>query len=192
MKAKNIFLSVLAAGCLSVACLAEAASVALLPLIDKSDYENKEELTATYNAAAVRAINNVEGFTLVDSDELTAVLDKNLPEGTLPTEQALKNIAAQTGVDVIFAMQLDNLSSDMTMGKIEDYLYLDLRGRVVYYNALTGKFKSTSVRDDNKVPMATMARSNFEIESFRDNVRRQMNKALGNKKFKADPVKFGW
>jgi len=192
MKARNILMSVLAAGCLSVACFAEAASVALLPLINTSDYENPEEVTAAYHAAAVRSINNVEGFTLVDSDSLTAVLDKNLEEGKLPSKETMQAIAAEAGVDVVIGMHLKELSSYTTFGSLEERLHLKLDGNCVTYNALTGKFQKRRIWDDFNAPMDVYARTNFELEAWSNNVRGEVNKALGNKKFKADKVKFGW
>lgn len=192
MKAKNVFMSVLAAGCLSVACLADAASVAFIPLVDNSHYEDKEELNATYQAAVIRTINNVEGFTLVDSDALTAVLDKNIVEGVLPNEQILRTIAEQAGVDVVFAMQLDELSSTSQFTRDDDRLTLDLKGKVVYYNALTGKFKKTTVMDDTRDLQASYARSNFELSYFANNVRHEVNRALGNKKIKLEKPRLGW
>lgn len=192
MKARNILMSVLAAGCLSVACFAEAASVALLPLINTSNYENPEEVTAAYHAAAVRSIDSAEGFTLVDSDELTAVLDKNLEEGKLPSKEVMQTIARDAGVDVVIAMHLKELNSFTTFGSVEEKLHLNLDGNCVTYNALTGKFQKRRLWDDSVAPMDVYARSNFEIEAFTNNVRSEVNKALGNKKFKADKVKFGW
>lgn len=192
MKARNILMSVLAAGCLSVACFAEAASVALLPLINTSDYENPEEVSATYHAAAVRSINNAEGFTLMDSDSLTAVLDKNLEEGKLPSKEAMQAIANQAGVDVIIGMHLKKLDYFTTFGGFEEKLHLQLDGDCVVYNALTGKFQKRRLWDDTVAPMDIYARSNFELESWSNNVRSEVNKAIGMKKFKADKVKFGW
>lgn len=192
MKTKNLLMSVLAAGCLTVACLAEAATVALIPLIDRSDYKDKEELNATYISAAVRSINSSEGCTLVDTDALTNVLDKNLVEGQLPTEMAMRNIAEQSGVDIVFAMRLDKLDSSTIFSYNETTLVLDLQGKCAFYNALTGKYKAVSVDDDRRDPSALYSRDNFELRQFSNNVRHEVNRALGNKKIKAEKPRFGW
>ena len=192
MKAKSILMSVLAAGCLSVACFAEAASVALLPLIDNSSNEKHEEINATFMAAAVSSINSTEGFTLVDTDELTAVLDKNLVEGVLPSAQVMRDIASQAGVDLVIATQLDALDCSYRNAAIGDFVKLDLRGYVVSYNALTGKYKKGRIFDNTERDASVYARSDFEMEYWRDNIRHEMNRITGNKKLKVEKPRLGW
>ena len=192
MKARKILASLLAAGCLSVACFAEAATVALLPLIDKSSYEDKEEVNATYVGAAIRAINASDNFTLVDNESLGMVLDKNLEPGKLPSPQTLKTIAEQAGVDVVIATQLETLDSSHRTTYDGMFMKLDLAGTCYYYNTAEGKVRKYRMYNDIERDATIYSRSNFELEYWSDEVRRAVNRAIGNKKIKLEKPKLGW
>ena len=79
--------------CLSIpAIAAEAASVAVLPLINK--VEGRTDVAQVYYSGAINAIKAQQGFMMVDNDELTAVVERNVTKGVLPNEATLKAIAA--------------------------------------------------------------------------------------------------
>ena len=79
--------------CLSIpAIAAEAASVAVLPLINK--VEGRTDVEQVYYSGAINAIKAQQGFMMVDNDELTAVVEKHVTKGVLPNEATLKAIAS--------------------------------------------------------------------------------------------------
>ena len=96
--------------CLSVPCFgtaAEAASVALLPLIN--NVEGDQLSNQIYYKSAIAAINAQKGFMIVENDKLTAAIDAAKIGKEVPTSAALAKIAKDGDVDIVIAMQLDKL-----------------------------------------------------------------------------------
>ena len=61
--------------CLSIpAIAAEAATVAVLPLLNK--VEGRTDVSQVYYSGAINAIKAQQGFMMVDNDDLTAVVEK--------------------------------------------------------------------------------------------------------------------
>ena len=108
--------------CLSIpAIAAEAASVAVLPLIN--NVEGRTDVSQVYYSGAINAIKAQQGFMMVDNDDLTAVVEKHTTKGVLPDKEALQAIAKEAKVDIVIAMQLDTLDYDVQRGK-EDMIKL--------------------------------------------------------------------
>ena len=125
--------------CLSIPALAaEAASIALLPLINNN--QGDEIANQVYFKSAINAINAQKGFMLVENDNLTAAIDAAKIAGKVPSKAALEKIAKDGNVDIVIAMELDKLD-DITLYSSEgNMLQLVLDGKAVAYNKITGEF----------------------------------------------------
>lgn len=167
--------------CLSIpAIAAEAASVAVLPLLNK--VEGRTDVEQVYYSGAINAIKAQAGYMLVDNDALTAVVEKYVTEGVLPDEKALKAIAAEAKIDIVIAMELDKLDYSVDRNFEESRVTLDLQGYCVSYNAIDGKFLKHRIYDDSHTEETSMARWDWPLEQWGRNVKREVNRCLKVKK----------
>lgn len=154
---------------------AEAATVALLPLVNnvQDDVANQ-----VFYKEAMNALKLQKGFVLVENDTLTAAIDAVKLDGRLPSEAELKKIAADGKVDMVIAMQLDKLTKKTTKSTKQRFVVLDLQGKTVAYNVLTGNYYSHEIRSDAKAPEAVTSRWDWKNEQWGRQVRLEMDKAL--------------
>ena len=173
--------------CLSVPCFgtaAEAASVALLPLIN--NVEGDQLSNQIYYKSAIAAINAQKGFMIVENDKLTAAIDAAKIGKEVSTSAALAKIAKDGDVDIVIAMQLDKLEDLALYSSEENKLQLVLEGKAVAYNRLTGKAYSHRIYDDKVIPEALSSRWDWTHEEFGRNVRAEINRILEVKKINLD------
>ena len=171
--------------CLSVPSLAaEAASIALLPLIN--NVQGDEIANQIYYKSAISAINSQKGFMLVENDKLTAAIDKAKIGDKVPSQEVLAKIAKEGNVDIVVALQLDSLADSIAYDGNQDTLKLDLKGYAVAYNKLTGKFYQHRIYDDKEIPSALAARTDWTHEEWGRNVKREINRILDVKKIMVD------
>ena len=147
-----LLLTVLAL-CLSIPALgAEAASVALLPLICNVDGDTVA--SQVYFKNALNTINAQKGFVLVDNDQLNAAIEAVKLGREVPDQATMAKIAKDGNVDLVIAMQLDVLDAKALYDGYDDRLKLDLQGYAVSYNKLTGEFNKHRIFDDKEIPAA--------------------------------------
>ena len=171
--------------CLSIpAFAAEAASIALLPLIN--NVQGDEIANQIYFKSAINAINAQKGFMLVENDKLTAAIDAAKIAGKVPSKAVLEKIAKDGNVDIVIAMELDKLD-DITLYSSEgNMLQLALDGKAVAYNKITGEFYQHRIYDDKQVPEALTTRWDWTHEEWGRNVRAEINRILKVKKVQFD------
>lgn len=171
--------------CLSIPALAaEAASIALLPLIN--NVQGDELANQIYYKSAIGAINAQQGFMIVENDKLTAAIDAAKIGKQVPDKATLAKIAKDGNVDIVIAMQLDKLSDTTIYSSEENKLQLTLDGKAVAYNKVTGEFYQHRIYDDKKVPEALTTRWDWTHEEFGRNVRAEINRILKVKKIMVD------
>lgn len=158
---------------------AEAASVALLPLVN--NVEGDELANQVFYKQAMSVMNSKKGFVMMENDTLNAVIEKEVPAGQLPTEAAMKAIAEQGNVDIVIAMQLDTLEDNVIQSSEENKLKLDLQGYAVAYNKLTGDYYKHRIYNDKIVPEAVTARWDWTHEEWGRSVRIEMDRILSGK-----------
>lgn len=167
--------------CLSIPSLgAEAASVALLPLIN--NVEGDTLASQIYFKSALGAINSQKGIVLVDNDQLNAVIEAAKLGSEVPDKATLAKIAKDGNVDLVIAMQLDVLKDEAIYDANDDRLKLDLQGYAVFYNKLTSEFDKHRIFDDKEIPAALASRWDWTHEEWGRNVKREINRILKVKK----------
>lgn len=167
--------------CLSIpAFSAEAATIALLPLIN--NVQGDEVAGPVYYKSAIGAINAQSGFMIVENDKLNAAIDAAKIGAKVPEQATLAKIAKDGDVDIVIAMSLDELSDNVIYSSEENKLQLKLKGYAVAYNKLTGEFYKHQIYDDTKVPEAVTTRWDWTHEEFGRNVKREINRILKVKK----------
>ena len=167
--------------CLSIPALgAEAASVALLPLIN--NVEGDTIASQIYFKSALGVINSQKGFVLVDNDQLNAVIEAAKLGSEVPDQATLAKIAKDGNVDLVIAMQLDVLKDEAIYDANDDRLKLDLQGHAVSYNKLTGEYDKHRIFDDKEIPAALASRWDWTHDEWGRNVKREVNRILKVKK----------
>lgn len=182
-------LMTLLALCLSIPALgAEAASVALVPLIN--NVQGDEIANQIFYKNAIGTINAQQGYTIVDNDHVTAIIEANKNGQNVPTEDALKTIAKDAKVDVVIAVQLDKLYDEPVVPPSERMLKLTMDGKAVAYNALTGKFYKHRIYSDKQIDETLASRWDWVHEEWGYAVRHEMNRILQVKKIMVDAPKM--
>ena len=175
-----LLLTVLAL-CLSIPALgAEAASVALLPLIN--NVAGDTIASQVYFKSALSSINAQQGFVLVDNDQLTAAIESAQLGREVPDQATLAQIAKAGKVDLVIDMQLDVLKDEAIYDANDDRLKLDLQGYAVSYNKLTGEYDKHRIFDDKEIPAALASRWDWTHDEWGRNVKREVNRILKVKK----------
>jgi hypothetical protein len=181
---RYLLLTVLAV-CLSIPALgAEAANIALIPLIN--NIEGDQVANQIFYKAAINAINAQTGFMIVENDKLTAAIEAANINGAVPSKDVLAKIAKEGEADIVIAMQLDKLSDRTLYASEENKVQLSLEGRAVSYNKLTGEFYQHRIYDDKTIPEALTTRWDWTHEEWGRNVRAEINRILKVKKVMVD------
>ena len=171
--------------CLSIpAIAAEAASIALLPLIN--NVQGDEVANQVYFKSAINAINAQKGFMLVENDKLTAAIEAANIAGKMPAKAALEKIAKEGNVDMVVAMELDKLESITIYSSEENKLQLVLDGKAAAYNRITGEFYQHRIYDDKTVPEALTTRWDWTHEEWGFAVKAEVKRILEVKKVTLD------
>ena len=180
-KIYRYLLLTLLALCLSIPALgAEAASVALLPLIN--NVAGDTIASQVYFKSALSSISSQQGFVLVDNDQLTAAIEAAQLGREVPDQATLAQIAKAGKVDLVIAMQLDVLKDEAIYDANDDRLKLDLQGHAVSYNKLTGEYDKHRIFDDKEIPAALASRWDWTHDEWGRNVKREVNRILKVKK----------
>lgn len=173
----RLFLLTVFAFCLSIPCLGvEASSIGLLPLIN--NVEGDTLANQIYFKSAISNINSKSGFTIVENDQLTAAIEAARVNKVVPNKETLAKIAKDGNVDIVIAMQLDVLEDLILDSSNERELQLQLEGKAVAYNKLSGEYYSHKIYDTKKIPEALAARWDWTHEEWGRNVTREIDRIL--------------
>lgn len=171
-----VFAIMTVAFCVPGFSAAEAATVALLPLVN--NVEGDELANQVFYKSAMAKLNSKKGFIMVENDKLTAVIEANQVAGSVPSEAALARIAKDGDVDIVIAMQLDVLDDTVIDSSEERKLQLNLEGYAVSYNRITGQYYNHRIYDDKVIPEALTSRWDWTHEEWGRNVRREIDRVL--------------
>ena len=175
--------------CLSVpAIAAEAASVVLVPLIN--NVQGDEIANQVFYRNAINSINAQQGYVIVDNDRVTAIIDANKNGNNVPSESALKMIAKDAKVDIVIAMQLDELHDEPVFPSVERMVKLTMSGRAVAYNALANKFYQHKIYSDKEMDETLTSRWDWVHEEWGYAVRHEINRILQVKKVMVEAPKM--
>lgn len=160
---------------------AEAAKVALLPLVN--NVVDREDLNQIYYDRAVSATKQAEDSELVENTEVDAVGDKFVKLGQLPDQEALAELAQKSGSDLVVMMQVDEMSyHKKSTNPNSDGLVLNLKGRLVAFDNIQGKFINKRIDDEDECKESLTARYDVLGDQFAKSVTREMKRLLGVKK----------
>ena len=167
--------------CFSLPCLsAEAASVALLPLIN--NVQGDEIAGKIFYKEAIATMNAQKGFMMVENDKLTAAIEAVSVGGKVPSEAGLVKIAKDGNVDIVIAIQLDKIEDETLFSSEENKIRVNIKGKVVAYNNLTGEYRENKINEETLTPEVFSSRWDLPHEEWGKVVRKEIQKALVPKK----------
>lgn len=179
---KNIlryFIMTVMAVCFMVPCFsaAEAASVAILPLIN--NIEGGDDLANTlFYKEAMNAVKAKKGFYVDENAKLNAAIKEANIGKELPSASVLAKIAKDGNVDIVFALQIDELHDEPVFPSNERMLELKMEGKAVAYNALNGAYYEHEFDSDKEIDETLTSRWDWVHEEFGRQVRVEMDRAL--------------
>lgn len=167
---------------------ADAATVAIMPLLNKAQFVTAEEEkipSQLYFDVALDVLKNKPGYMLIDNDRLHYAIKTNTTSNTLPTKEQLQTIAKKANVDILVAMELNNYGRKrFNRGVNEITMQMDIRGKLVTYNRLTGKYVLKKCEDTSCYDGTMESRYDKVKEAWINLVRREFNRLTENKKNK--------
>lgn len=167
--------------CVSLPCLsAEAASVALLPLIN--NVEGNTVANQVYYKEALNMLKAKNGFVVVENDKLIAAIEAAYIGDDAPDKLTLEKIAKDGGVDIVLCMELDDLEVKTVRRNGERDVQLDMEGAFVAYNNITGDFYKHEFSSDKIVDASLTSRVDWKHQEFGRQVRIEIKRALKAKK----------
>ena len=163
--------------CISIPCLsAEAASVALLPLIN--NVQGDEVANQVFYKDAIATLNKTKGFVMVENAKLTAAIEAANVGNEVPNAATMAKIAKDGNVDMVIAIQVDVINDIPIPSSEEEKLKMDIQGYAASYNALTGNYKKERIYNDSIIPAVFSSRWDLVHEEFGREVRKSITKAL--------------
>jgi len=164
---------------------AEAANIVLLPLVNNLAY-NGVAVNQIYYDRAIEALKNQAAYEILDGSKVEASIAKHTKEAALPDELALKAIAQETGADLVFAMEVQELSSKVNRLSNTGNLLVKVRGTAASYDKETDKYIAHRVNAQSSQPEAFNARYKLKEQAFANAVTREINRILKIKKIKLE------
>lgn len=167
--------------CFSLPCLsAEAASVALLPLIN--NVKGDDVAGQIFYKEAIATMNAQKGFMMVENDKLTAAIEAVSVGGKVPSEAGLIKIAKDGNVDIVIAIQLDKIEDETLFSSEENKIRVNIKGKAVAYNNLTGEYRENKINEETLTPEVFSSRWDLPHEEWGKVVRKEIQRALAPKK----------
>ena len=166
----------------SLPCLsAEAASVALLPLINNVE-GGDDVANQVFYKEALATLKLQKGFVLMENDKINTAIEAARIGNAVPDKATLAKIAKDGGVDIVFALQIDDLKDEPVFPSTERMLELDMEGVAVAYNNINGAFYRHEFGSDKQIDETLTSRWDWVHEEFGRQVRIEIKRALKAKK----------
>lgn len=187
---RYLMMAVLACFFMVPSLKADAATIAILPLINKTEGNDNALLSQVYYDRCINAVKNQGIYNIVDNEQLDRVVEANTQKGVLPTEQQLRAISEKANVDLVLVMDLTKYDSRTLIARRVESLVLDIKGTTVYFNRLENKFTKHDIYVEKEIEEVFSARWDPLMEEWGRAVSREINKALKNKKLNLEAPKM--
>lgn len=134
----------------------EAATVAIIPLINKVEFNTVEEERVPnliFINEAVNILKKKPGYTLSENARVRHAIEDNVDPYKLPTREQLAAICKKGNVDIVFAMELTDYDYDMLdVGRTDSRtMKMRVKANMVTYNRLTGEYVKKPCVDDSEI-----------------------------------------
>lgn len=175
-----LLLAVIILGCaLPAFSKAEAAKIAVLPIVTNEDEENSMLSRRVWNEACMEQFKFPE-FNMVDDTDLGLVLNDmnyNVVAKDGVNEALMRRVMAKTNADMSVMLVMDELSLEPVLppGK-EDLYTLTQQGYLMLVNNISGKVKKVRVNEEDVYDYAVIVRSDFIHDQLRNTIIRELKK----------------
>lgn len=147
--------------------------VAVLPLIN--NVEGDDMVGQIYIKEAIDLFNYPD-YEFLENDALDAAVKAEKLTTEAPSEAALQRIAKASGADLVVSVVLNDLDDKAVWPSAERILEMDMRGTVVAYNAVTGKYYKRNFYDDQRIDETLTSRWDWKHDEFQKMMRRELKK----------------
>lgn len=158
---------------------AEAAKIAVLPIVTNEDAENNAVSRRVWNEVCMSQFKFPE-FDMVDDTDLTLVLDKvnyNTVAKDGVNEALMRKIMAETKADMAIMMVMSELSLEPVIPYTKEDLYrLTQKGGIMLVNNISKQVKTDRINDTDDYDYAVTIRGDFVHDQFRNTVIRELKK----------------
>ena len=182
---KTIFLCLAFVLCAGLARV-EAATVALIPLINKVEFQTVEQEKVPnqiYMTQALAVLKNKPGYMIVENDRLRHAIKDNIDPYKLPTKEQMAVVSKKGNVDIIFAMELTDYGYDVDHRSPDSGIVkMNVRANLASYNRLTGKYVIKQCIDDSEFDENFTARWDVTQESWIKMVKQEFDRITRFKK----------
>ncbi len=163
----------------------EAATVAIIPLINKVEFATEEEEKVpnmVYMNQAMNILKNKQGYMLVDNERLHHAIKTNVEPYKMPTREQMAAICKKGNVDIVFAMELVNYDYTVKEQTTTRMANLNVRANLVSYNRLTNKYTIKKCVDDEELDETYTSRWDIVQEAWSKMVRQEFDRITRVKK----------
>lgn len=175
-----LLLALVVVGCsLPAFSKAEAAKIAVLPIVTSEDEENAAVSRRVWNEVCMTQFKFPE-FDMVDDSDLTIVLDglnyNTVAKGGV-NEALMRQVMAKTNADMAVMMVMSELSLEPVVPYTKEDLYrLTQKGSIMLVNNISKQVKVDRINDYDDYDYAVTVRSDFLHDQFRNTVIRELKK----------------
>ena len=160
---------------------AEAARVAVLPVITNEDAESYAVSRRVWNEQCT-AIFKFPEFDIVDDSDMTVVLNKVNYEDVAKdgvNEALIRQVMADTKADIGVMLVMDELKLEPEIPPTKgNYYRLSQKGNLLYVNNISGVVKKERISDWDDYDYALTIRGDFVHDQFRNTVIRSLKKVI--------------
>lgn len=158
---------------------AEAARIAVLPIVTNEDEEQSAVSRRVWNEVCMSRFKFPE-FDMVDDTDLSIVLE-GLNYNTVAkdgvNEALMRQVMAKTNADMAVMMVMDELSLEPVVPYTKEDLYrLTQKGNIMLVNNISKQVKSDRINDTDDYDYAVTIRGDFVHDQFRNTVIRELKK----------------
>lgn len=164
---------------------AEAATVAVVPLINKVEFATAEEEKVpnmVYMNQAMNILKNKQGFMLVENERVRYAIKTNVEPYKMPTREQLVEVCKKGNVDIVFAMELVNYDYTVKEQTTTRMAILNVRANLVSYNRLTNEYTIKKCVNDEELDETFTSRWDIVQEAWSKMVRQEFDRITRVKK----------
>ena len=160
----------------------DAAKVAIVPLINKVEFNTQEEEKVPnqiFYSVALGILRENSGYMLIENDRLRHAIENNMKPYEIPTIEQMMAVSKKANVDILIAMELTNYGRKMVQKSAHEMtLQMDVKANLITYNRLTGKYDKRKCEDTSYYDATLESRYDKVQEAWTKLVRREFTKLV--------------
>lgn len=156
---------------------AEAARIAVLPIVTNENEENNAVSRRVWNEVCMSQFKFPE-FDMVDDTDLTLVLDEvnyNAVAKDGVNEALMRQIMAKTNADMAVMMVMDELILEPVQAiSMDDVYRFHQKGHIMLINNITKQVRTDRINETDEMNYAVTVRGDFIHDQLRNTMIREL------------------